>query len=337
MPSLAVIAIGRNEGVRLRACLAAALVETPWVVYVDSQSTDDSVATAESLGVHVIPLAMDVPFTAARARNAGLAATLERWPEVELIHFVDADTELIDGWMPAAIAAIDRDPKRAAVCGRRRERHPEQSIYNQLCDLEWNTPIGITKACGGDALFRAAALREVGGYNPGLIAGEEPELCVRLRRAGWTIERVNHDMTWHDAAMTRFGQWWKRNVRAGYAFAEGAELHGAPPERHWMKENRSNLVWGLVLPVGCIVGAIFTKGLALLALPMLDGLMIAKIARYGQRGRGMPGRLAWRWAFFIVLGKFPQARGAMQFYINRLLRRRGTLIEYKSAGVPAAR
>ena len=55
--------------------------------------------------------------------------------------------------------------------------------------------MGAARACGGDALMRTAALAEVGGYDPNLIAGEEPELCVRLRAAGWQIYTLDREMT----------------------------------------------------------------------------------------------------------------------------------------------
>ena len=133
-------------------------------------------------------------------------------------------------------------------------RYPEASIYNRLIDAEWDTPVGRARACGGDALMRVAALQEVGGFDPDLIAGEEPELCVRLRAKGWEIWRLDAEMTLHDAAMTRFGQWWQRTRRGGYAFAEGAALHGAAPERHCVPNLRRLILWGMVLPLATILG-----------------------------------------------------------------------------------
>ena len=97
--------------------------------------------------------------------------------------------------------------------------------------------MGEATSCGGDALIRCDALRAAGGYRADLIAGEEPELCLRLRRAGWSIWRIDAEMTWHDAAIHRFAQWWTRSVRSGHAYGEGAWLHGRSTDRHWVKEN----------------------------------------------------------------------------------------------------
>lgn len=322
MAGLALVAIGRNEGERLRRCLQSVRGRVECLVYVDSGSTDGSVAMARALGADVVELDMRQPFTAARARNAGVARVRERLPGVRWIQMVDGDCEVAPGWLATAGAALDTEPGLAAVFGRRRERFPDASIYNRLCDIEWSIAPGIVKACGGDVMFRAQALEQVGGYRDDLIAGEEPELCIRLRQRGWTIRCVGAEMTLHDAAMTRFGQWWRRTVRAGYAFAEGARLHGAPPERHWVKPLKSALAWSLGPPLVALVAtaAVGPVGLlALLAYPL-------QVARLALRGEG--AARGWR-ALFLVLGKFPEAQGALRYARLTVLKRRGGLIEYK--------
>ncbi|MCB1329937.1 MAG: glycosyltransferase, partial [Maritimibacter sp.] len=261
---IAAVVIGRNEGDRLIACLKS-LGGVARVVYVDSGSTDGSPAAARNLGADVVALDMTQPFTAARARNAGLDALRDDPPTY--VQFVDGDCVLQPGWIDTARAFLDDHPKVAMACGRRREIHPEASVYNRLCDDEWNTPVGEALACGGDALGRWEALDVVGGYNPTLIAGEEPDLCLRLRVAGWKIWRIDAEMTAHDAAILRFGQWWKRVSRAGHAFAEGAWLHGKS-QGHWVGETRRLLVWGLGLPLATLLAVLLAGpwGLVLLAL-----------------------------------------------------------------------
>ena len=184
---------------------------------------------SEQRGIDVVDLDMRSAFTAARARNAGLDRLLKIAPDIKYVQFLDGDCELVGSWPSAAIAFLETDAKVAAVFGRRRERYPDRSIYNWLCDLEWNTPIGESKAFGGDVMLRFSAFQAVGGYRDDLVAGEDPELGLRLRAAHWRLFRMDPEMTLHDAAITRFGQWWWRNMRSGYAFALGAELHGAPP------------------------------------------------------------------------------------------------------------
>ena len=214
------VAIGRNEGDRLRRCLESLSGASP-LVYVDSGSSDGSVQLALKLGVNVVELDMSVPFTAARARNAGFRYLRELAPEVRYVQFVDGDCELVMGWAREALEFLENRPDIAAVCGRLRERDPERSVYNWLCEREWNGPIGEVKSCAGNVMQRACALEAVGGYREDVVAAEEDELCVRLRALNWRIWRLDHDMAVHDAAMVYFSQWWKRSVRAGYAFAQG--------------------------------------------------------------------------------------------------------------------
>jgi len=218
----------------------------------------------------------------------------------------------------------------AVACGRRRERHPEATIYNRLCDHEWDTPVGEALACGGDALMRVAALAEVGGYDAALIAGEEPDLCLRLRRRGHRILRLPAEMTVHDAAMTRFGQWWRRAVRAGHAFAEGAARHGRAPERHWVRETRSLVFWGGLVPLGALILAPVTAGASVAAALALYGVQVLRL-RAAERARGLAPPEATERAFFLVLSKFPEFQGAVQYASLALVGRRRRLIDYKGA------
>ncbi|WP_237858596.1 glycosyltransferase [Pseudomonas sp. PGPR81] len=324
MTGIGVVVIGRNEGLRLERCLASLTGRADKVVYVDSGSTDGSVQRASALGVEVLTLDMTIPFTAARARNEGFACLQKALPAVRHVQFVDGDCEVHAGWLVTAQAFLDTHPQVAVVCGRRRERFPQHSVYNWLCDLEWDTPLGETKACGGDALMRVDAFVAVAGYRSALIAGEEPELCVRLRAAGWKVWRLAAEMTLHDAAMTRFGQWWRRSVRAGYAYAEGASLHGAPPERHWLRESRRAWVWGLGIPLLVALASIW-MGLWALVLLLVYPLQMLRLARRGGRS----ARENAVQAVFLVLGKFPEMLGQMRFVLNRFTAGNPALIEYK--------
>jgi len=325
---IGVVAIGRNEGDRLRRCLKSVVQRVAQVVYVDSGSTDGSVEFARSLEVEVVELDISIPFTAARARNAGFERLMELHPQIDYVQFVDGDCEIVDGWLERAQQELDTRPEIVVVCGRRRERFPEATLYNRLCDIEWNTPVGETKACGGDAMMRVSALRAVNGYNATLIAGEEPELCVRLRQNGGKIFRLDAEMTLHDAEMTRFSQWWKRSVRAGYAYAEGAWLHGAPPERHWVKETRSIRLWGLLIPAVALFSALPSKGLSLILLAAYP-LMAYRIYQYACQA-GLAPRDAWLFGAACMLAKLPQAQGQLRFYWGKLLKQPSKLIEYNT-------
>lgn len=325
--SLGLVIIGRNEGERLRRCLLSVMDQRAHVVYVDSGSSDGSVEYARSLGAAVVELDQSTQFTAARARNTGFFHLKDNYSWIEYVQFVDGDCEVVQGWLEQAKTELESKPDVAIVCGRRRERFPKQSIYNQLCDLEWDTPIGETKSCGGDALMRVDAFEKVDGFNPQLIAGEEPELCFRLRQLGWKILRLDTEMTLHDAQITEFYQWWKRTLRSGYAYTEGAWLHGRSPERYWVKESRSIMFWGAALPTIIIGGLLPSYGFSLILL-MAYPLLILKIYR-SSRARGFKSWESILYAVFCMLSKFPQAQGQLQWYWKRILGQSQAIVEYK--------
>jgi GT2 family glycosyltransferase len=312
---ISAVVIGRNEGQRLIDCLTSIQGQVGRIVYVDSGSTDGSCVEARHLGAEVVELNMDAPFTAARARNTGLARLMDTDSAPDHVQFVDGDCVLDPGWIPAAVAFLEAHTEVAVVCGRRRERFPDASVFNRLVNREWDTPVGAARACGGDALMRTAALAEVGGYNPDLIAGEEPELCVRLRASGWRIWRLDAEMTLHDAAITRPGQWWNRARRAGHAYAEGAAMHGRPPERHKVAETRRAALWGLALPAATILALLF--GVALLLL------WPVQVARLWRRSGDLAEALA------LTFGKLAEGQGVATYWLRRLTGGQKRLIEYK--------
>ena len=276
------------------------------------------------MGAIVVDLDMSRSFTAARARNAGLRKVLEAAPDLSYVQFVDGDCEVEAGWIDFARTHLDAVPGVGAVFGRRRERFPERSVFNQLCDIEWDVPPGPVKSCGGDVMIRATALREVGGYRESMIAGEEPELCVRLRQAGWSIVCLARPMTIHDAAITRIGQWWRRVMRSGHAYAEGAVLHGSAPEYHSIRECRRILTWGAALPATILAAtALISPWSALLALAYP-----AQVVRLALKSRQRT-KSPWLVARYSVAGNFPEAVGIMKYGMDRLRGTGGTLIEYK--------
>ncbi|TVQ46346.1 MAG: glycosyltransferase [Gloeocapsa sp. DLM2.Bin57] len=328
--NLGVVIIGRNEGDRLRDCLTSLTTQLNQnipLVYVDSGSTDGSGELAQQYCQTVIELDNQTPYTAARARNAGLFWLIANYPNLNYIQFIDGDCTLATDWISKAIATLESDSQIAVVCGRRREKYPEASVYNLLGDLEWNTPIGEAKACGGDALIRVEALKSVNGYNGTLICGEEPEMCIRMREKGWKILRIDADMTWHDLAMSKFSQWWKRAVRGGWAVAEGFAMHGAPPEKYMVRQHLSGWFWGLILPILAVGLSWITQGWSLLLL-LAYPLLIGRIYRNRlQQGNYQNEAIAY--AFFAVMFKFAQAVGQAQYWLNRWQGKQATLIEYK--------
>ena len=317
--SIGLVAIGRNEGERLKRCLRSVPSGVP-LVYVDSASTDGSVEFARSAQATVVELDMAKPFSAARARNEGFAALLKRYPDITFVQFVDGDCELEPDWLDRAVDFFETRPKIAAVCGRRRERYPNASLYNRMCDDEWNTPTGQADACGGDAMIRVLAFEDVGGYDAMMIAGEEPELCSRLRAAGWQIWRLDLPMTIHDADMHRFDQYWKRAIRSGFGYAQVFRKTASPGcDRLYKREVARALFWTLGVPLAALLCAVIFGGAGLILAPVI---CFTQWVRLGLRHGFAKGG-------HILISKIAETIGILRFLSAQTRGRNQGAIFYK--------
>jgi GT2 family glycosyltransferase len=322
-----IVVIGRNEGDRLKRCLRAAFSQCDIVVYVDSGSSDDSVTYAESRGADVVRLDTGRGFSAARARNEGFHQLIRNHNEIEFVQFIDGDCEMSQGWLLFARAYLERNESCAIVAGRMYEQHKDYSIYNRLCDFEWNTEVGEAKACGGVFMIRRKAFQNVGGFNPEVVAGEEPELCYRLRRSNWSISRLDASMNLHDAHITRFSQWLKRQLRCGYSYTQVFSLQRRDKNPPFRREILSTWSWAFVLP--CIVLILSTiVSWYFLALLCLYAYQQLKIAVNAKKRIG-----SWKqsliYGFFIVIAKWPNLAGQLLFMKRNFVDKRHSIIEYK--------
>ena len=327
MNNIGIVVIGRNEGERLRRCFQSVCRESSCIVYVDSGSTDCSVAHAKEIAIPVVKLDMSNSFSAGRARNAGFDFIIKHYLAVQYVQFIDGDCELFPKWLAFAKDHLERHKDWAVVAGRRKERYPEQSIYNMLCDIEWNTPLGETLSCGGDFMIRIEAFQQVGGFNPIVIAGEEPELCYRLRQNHWKIHRLNHLMTFHDVSITKFSQWWKRSMRSGYAYAQGVALHGFEKERFCLRDSLRIWFWALIFPL-IIVLSSWLLNISFLLLCLIYIILIFKITVAFAKHKQLHLKNAILYALYNITGKFSQLVGQIVF-INRVVRKKDNkIIEY---------
>lgn len=328
MSAVGVVVIGRNEGERLKRCLESVLGKGRPVVYVDSGSSDGSVAVARSLGCEVVELDPAAPFTAARARNEGVAWFGRHQPQVSYVQLLDGDTELSAGWIEKGVELLDSRSDVCSVFGRLHERHPELSIYNRICDLEWKMRGGEVHCFGGITMLRGKAFLDAGGFNAGLIAGEEPELSQRLRRGGWKIWSSDADMALHDAGITRFGQWWKRSLRSGHAYAQVCWMGSGLKDRFGLRQSLRTWFWVLGLPI--------LSGLSSWVDPLapLGGaaLYLVQMARIGAgiRSSGASGSTALTYSLLWLPTQLAQWFGQCTFLISLLFRRKPRLIEYKA-------
>lgn len=329
MRSMAAVVIGRNEGTRLEPSLRSVLEAGLAVIYVDSGSSDGSVDTARRLNVPVHELDPKRPFSAARARNEGLNFILSKWPDIENVLFLDGDCVLDVQFPAAAEATLDEIRDCVIVTGHLTERHPEASIYNQLCAIEWRGPAGRMvnmNGLGGIMVARVSGFRRVGGFNENAIAGEEPDLGVRLVLAGYSLIKIDEPMATHDAQIMTFGQWWTRAVRGGHAVAHRYVLHGRTPLRDGRRQLLSALFWGFALPFAILLLLLPTHGLSLLLFAGY-GAIYWRVYRYYSRSgaAACDARLA---AKFNIYSRFAHFLGILRYCANRA-RGRFHIIEYK--------
>ncbi len=334
LPHVAVVIIGRNEGDRLLACLTSVLEmnyprDLVEIIYVDSSSTDSSVGLARRLGVKTIVL--EGPTTAARGRNAGWTQT-----EAPFVLFLDGDTILHPDFVASALRHFNdpqyREPL-AGVYGNRRETRTADSIYNALFDLDWNASTGFSLFFGGDALVRREALSAVGGYNPLLIAGEEPDLCRRMRGLGYRVLHVDEPMTLHDLAMFSFTQYWRRSVRTGYAYAEISTRYAKTDDPLWSAESRSNIVRGIFWwwgPILAIVLSFLFHSIAPFALFLVVAFILfaRTAARTVSKTHSLPLLLAY--SLHSHLQQVPILFGQIRYQRQRRRGGNAAIIEYKT-------
>lgn len=327
-PALSIVIIGRNEGERLRRCLRSVQEMEPVdgaveVIYVDSGSTDRSMAVAAEAGAHAIALDHPRP-SAARARNTGWQAAAADW-----ILFLDGDTILHPEFPRTALQAVSY-ASCAVVWGHRRELHSDANWFQRVLDLDWIYRPGETEFCGGDALMRRSALEATGGFDATLIAGEEPELCLRLRRLGYTILHLDAPMTGHDLAITSWKQYWSRAARAGYAYSSMAWRTRNDAMPLWVAEAKANKTRAMVLMSALPVFFALLLVMPVLALTAasLVALMLIRSAWRARWKSADPVSLLL-YAMHSHLQQLPIYAGQLAFQRDLARNQHRGLIEYK--------
>lgn len=330
-PQIDCVVIGVNAQATLKRCLTSILTcdypaELLTIIYVDGGSSDNSISIAKSLpGVQTVSLTPDYP-SPGLGRNAGWKSGT-----APLVQFLDSDTVMDKNWL--SISITEMLPDIAAVAGLRKEMHPEKSVYNWIGSLEWNGKPGDAESFGGDVLIRRQVLEETGGYDEELVGGEDPELSLRIRSAGWRIRQLQIDMTRHDLAMTRFSQYWKRTYRSGYGFAAVIDRTAGMKTVFWQKELRR-----IILRGGGFVGFSFLAFLALVLFPatpygiatalllMSSGLFLLIYPRllrvdYFMRDKELTREQAQVYAWHCSFVVLPDILGVARFHLGKFCNR----------------
>ena len=186
------------------------------MVLADSASIDRTREIAARYDVTILCLHADQRLTAAAGRSVGYAHTT-----AEAVLFLDGDMELIGGWLERAIDLLHARPDVAVVTGTLIERPLSATGRGRLGDdqaFELDHLVEVPHG-GGAALYRRAVLEKVGTFCPYLYSDEEPELCIRIRHAGYRVMKLAHPIAYHytqpqEAVSTIFARW-RRNLYVG--------------------------------------------------------------------------------------------------------------------------
>lgn len=324
MHEIGIVVIGRNEGDRLRASLDSALAANFPLIYVDSGSSDLSCQIAKAKNIPTVELENVEPFTAARARNAGFKQIIDLYPELKYIQFLDGDCQLIEGWIPQGVDYLKNHSQVAIVTGDLHEMEAKESIYNNLCELEWRKEPGELKACGGNFLIKKEIFKQLSGFKSNVVAAEEEEFCSRLRKEGFKIHHLSKPMAIHNASMHHLSEWFNRSIRTGYAFAQSLYENIEPHT----KEYYSTLFWGLFLPLSILLSW-YIYGPHALDLLFLYPLLMLKI--FWTKRKSWSNQESILYAFFCVIGKFPNALGLIKYHYDRIRGKYRGTIDYKGS------
>ena len=317
-PLVSIVVIGRNEGKRLTECLLS-INQADWrgiayeCIYIDSNSTDQSMEEAKRLGASAYLLDDACP-NAAKARNRGLELACG-----EFIMFLDGDSVLASGFVACALPMMT-DQRRCAITGHLRESYPDQSFFNKMIDLDWISPVGEILFFGGNAFVRRSYLLAVGGFDPALQMGEEPELCARLRARGWLIELINVRMASHDLDMTSFEAYWNRAFRSGLGLAAVAHRMRQIGDPLWQNEAHRDFLQGLfflALPLLLLLASLITPWLLGLFV-VLGWFTLARTASRCSWKAPDDGWLRWQYATHSFFCKVPAVLGQLAWYYSRI-------------------
>jgi glycosyltransferase involved in cell wall biosynthesis len=309
---LTIVVIGLNEEARLAESLHSIFSCRPrgydlQVIYVDSGSTDRSVQIATAVeGVEVLRLETERR-SAARARNLGLRSAKGRY-----VQLVDGDSVIQSGWFDVAVRQLERNADFACVFGQCVEINPEQSIYMQVCGLDWHIPPGEHRLCGGNAMWRLSSIISNGYFDENLEAGEEPDLCYRVRHNGGKIVCIDMPMVTHDLQMKRFAQYWQRGEKTGKGYAQVSMRYRSRSEKLWLREFVVNFaepaVWIVVASIGWLAhGAVG----AMILLIVWWTVRAAQIS-LAMRGRGLSAARRLMYGVHCQFVRLPVAVGQVR-------------------------
>lgn len=172
------------------------------IVVADSASSDDTVAIARRYPVTVVRLSENLRLTAAAGRFVA-----GRFCSGDYVLYLDGDMQLCAGWLSRAVDYLDEHADVAVVSGTLVDVVPGETPPSPPTDVSASTVSQEVRHGGGAALYRRAVVEAVGDFRPDIYSDEEPELCLRIRQAGYRVVRLRQVIAYHfsDSQVTLAG------------------------------------------------------------------------------------------------------------------------------------
>lgn len=217
---LSVVVKCYNEQDKIAACLESALAVTRGlgaeIIVADALSTDGTVDIARRYPVRIVQMAHPTD------RGCGATAQMgQQFARGEFLLLVDGDMELLPDFLPVALATMEDDPRLACVGGHHVEMSNAVEFRERRRRSAKYTEPTAARRLGGSALYRMAAIRDVGYFmNRNLYCSEELELGQRLRARGWRLKYLPVNAARHygyeTPPMTLLRRRWRSRYFDGY-------------------------------------------------------------------------------------------------------------------------
>lgn len=171
-----------NEEKHIRYCIEAIISEmedNDSLIVVDNGSTDMSPEICKQYDK--VKLLHMPKCTIGAVRNFGARSS-----NSELVAFIDADCTILKGWRGNVISAINQ--KGVAAVGSKYKIPPNANMIERAWYSQRNYKISRVKYINsGNLVVKRRIFEQLGGFNEGLITGEDTELGWRINKAGYVM------------------------------------------------------------------------------------------------------------------------------------------------------
>lgn len=321
-PEVTIVVIGLNEADNLAKTFRAIqqvkyppnLIE---VIYVDSGSTDDSLSIARDYCDKCF--VENVHPSAGRNRNRGLTEAKH-----DIVHFIDGDMAVDSNYLIKAVSIL-KDKDVQAVVGQLEEQ--SKGIWNRLATLVSNDlkrDEGYTDFTSTGATYVRTALLSIDGYDERILRGQEIELGVRFKQAGYKIWSTLQVMGQHNYGNSSLYHYLLRFRANAKSLVQVAVLQG---ENSYFKKARKRLYKSLIRFVvlivvgGCLLIKEYYLAFSLFYLAMVlyssRSMMCKKnptpLIALAIASR-LIGEVFFYWGLFEELGRYLFASDSRGFY-----------------------